>query len=275
MRAAQRPGKGSDERQDQTMPWTRFPYPDDAYEYTPASLKKAWGRLHAGDAEPWPGQAALVEAWRDFHAGRFEAAAQHGLKQGSAGVTVAAKATCIHANYLEKGNGRKHALFDAVAAHCEALQAEQPDNPNAYYWHAYALGRRAQGLSVLAALSQGTGSRIRQGLETVLSLAPAHADAHIALGVYHAEVVAKVGGVVAGLTYGASRDAGIRHFEQALALNPDSAIAHVEYAKALAMLDRKAGLERATALCRKASGMRARDAMERLDIELARQEIEE
>lgn len=257
------------------MVWSKFPYPDDAYEYTPATLKKAWTRLHAGDAEPFPEQAALVDAWRDFHAGRFEAAAQHGLKQGLAGYTVAAKATCIHANYLEKSKPRKHALYDAVAARCEEHQAREPDAPNAYYWHAYALGRRAQDLSVLAALTQGVGSRIRQSLETVLRLAPGHADAHIALGLYHAEVVTKVGGVVAGLTYGASRAEGLRHFEQALSLNPNSAIAHVEYANALVMLDGKKSLGRALELCTKASQLRPHDAMERLDIELARQEIEE
>ena len=255
------------------MAWSKFPYPDDAYEYTPLSLKKTWGRLHAGDVEPFPARAALVDAWRDFHAGRFDAATHYGLKEGIAGYTVAAKATCIHAQYLEKARGRKNALFDAVAARCEELQAEQPGNPNAYYWHAYALGRRAQGLSVLAALSQGIGSKIRHALETVIRLAPAHADAHIALGVYHAEVVTKVGGVVAGLTYGASREASIHHFERALALNPDSAIAHIEYANALAMLDRKAGLGRALDLCTKASTLKPCDAMERLDSELARQEL--
>ena len=99
--------------------------------------------------------------------------------------------------------------------------------------------------------------------------------AGVTLGVYHAEVVSKVGGVVAGLTYGASRSASMRHFDEALALNPDSAIAHVEYANAIAMLDGRKGLERATALCRKAAALRPHDAMERLDIDLARQELDD
>lgn len=257
------------------MAWAKFPFPDDAFDYAPAALKKAWPRLHAGDTEPYPQQAALVDAWRDFHAGRFEAAARLGLQQGLAGYTVAAKASCIHANYLEKNRARKHGLFDAVAARCEEHQSRQPDNPNAYYWHAYALGRRAQDLSVLAALTQGVGGKIRQSLETVLRLSPAHADAHIALGLYHAEVVTKVGAVVARLTYGASRTQCLAHFEQAMALNPDAAIAQVEYANAIVMLDGKKELERALALCRKAAGLRPRDATERLDIELARQELED
>lgn len=257
------------------MAWKTFPYPDDAFLYTRTSLRKAWARLHAGDAEPFPAEAGLADAWLDFHAGRFEAATQKGLKHGLDGYTVAAKASCIYANYLETAKTHKRAFFDAVASRCIEQQTRQPDNPAGYYWHAYALGRRAQNLSVLAALTEGIGSQIRKGLETTLRLAPSHADAHIALGVYHAEVVAKVGGVVAQLTYGASRTASIKHFEQALTLNPGSAIAHVEYANALAMLDGKKSLPRATALCRKAASLEPRDAMERLDIELARQELDE
>lgn len=257
------------------MAWTTFPYPDDAYAYTPSSLKKAWKRLHAGDAEPCPGQMGLLQAWIEFHAGRFEDAANHGLAEGLPGYNVAAKATCIHANYLEKAGARRHALFDAVAARCKQLQAQQPDNPGAYYWHAYALGRRAQDLSVLTALRHGVGASIRASLETTLQLSPKHADAHIALGVYHAEVIAKAGTLVAGLTYGASRDASIAHFDRALALNPGSAIARVEYANALALMDGKKGMAAAMRLCREAAAMRPQDAMERLDIELARQEIED
>jgi hypothetical protein len=263
------------QEQGEAMEWARFPYPDDAYEYTPASLKKAWKRLHAGDAEPYPEEAALVDTWIAFHAGRFQAAARQGLEQGLAGYTVAAKATCIHANYLEESKSGKRALFVAVVARCEQQQAQQPDNPGAYYWYAYALGRQAQDQSVLAALRQGTGGKIRSSLDTVLRLSPRHADAHIALGVYHAEVVAKVGALLAGLTYGASREASIRHFDKALALNPHSAIARVEYANALALLDGKKGMDRAIMLCKEASGMRAHDAMERLDIELARQELQD
>ena len=45
------------------MAWTKFPHADDAYVYTAATLKKAWPRLHVGDAEPFPKKAELVEAW--------------------------------------------------------------------------------------------------------------------------------------------------------------------------------------------------------------------
>ncbi len=34
--------------------WTKFPHAEKKFEYTRASLKKSWDRLHRGDAEPFP-----------------------------------------------------------------------------------------------------------------------------------------------------------------------------------------------------------------------------
>ena len=39
--------------------WTAFPYDNSAFVYTPTTLKKHWARLHAGDAEPFPKDAAV------------------------------------------------------------------------------------------------------------------------------------------------------------------------------------------------------------------------
>ena len=52
--------------------WTKFPYLDKAYDYEGASLKKHWARLHKGDCEPYPADAAIQQAWRHFHAGEFQ-----------------------------------------------------------------------------------------------------------------------------------------------------------------------------------------------------------
>ncbi|MGB7480141.1 MAG: hypothetical protein WA924_07440 [Burkholderiaceae bacterium] len=257
------------------MAWSKFPYPDAAYEYSAAGLKKAWKRLHASDAEALPKEAVLVEAWIAFHAGRFEEAAKAGLAQGVDGYAVANKAACIYATYLEKNEAKKLKMFQEVAERCEQQQAEQPKNAAGFYWHAYALGRYAQGISITKALAQGIGGKVRNSLETTLKLAPAHADAHIALGAYHAEIIDKVGAMIGGLTYGAKKDEGLRHFQKALELNPDSAIARVEYANALVMLDGKKKLQEATALYEQAAESEPMDAMERLDVELAKEELED
>jgi tetratricopeptide (TPR) repeat protein len=261
------------------MAWARFPYPDPGYVYTAASLKKAWRRLHAGDAEPWPHEAPVLEAWIAFHAGRFEQAASLGLEAGlaghAAGYAPANKASCIQAVYLETSSAKKSARLQLVVERCEEQQARHPANAAAFYWHAYALGRYAQEISVVRALAQGTGGKIRASLDTTLTLAPRHADAHTALGVYHAEIIDKIGALVGGLTYGASRSDAIDHFEMALSLNPDSAIARVEYADALIMLDGRKQAAAALALREAAASIVPRDAMERLDVERARQALED
>lgn len=257
------------------MAWTKFPHPDAAYEYTAASLKKAWPRLHAGDAEPFPKNAAVVEAWIAFHKGDFETAHKLGLAEGVEGYSVAHKAACIYANYLEKSEKKKIAMFEEVANRCEEHQSEDPKNAAAYYWHAYALGRYAQGISVVKALSQGIGQKVKASLDQTIKLAPKHADAHIALGAYHSEIIDKVGAMIGGLTYGVKKEDGYKAFKKAMELNPGSAIARIEYANALVMLDGQKKMKEAVALYEEAAGAEAADAMERLDIEAAKEELED
>lgn len=255
--------------------WTAFPYPDAKYEYTAASLKKHWARLHRGDCEPLPKDAAVLSAWMDFHAGRFQQASEAGLAAGAAGTGVAAKATNIYANYLEKSEKRKLDLFQQVVQRCEAQQAREPGNANAFYLYAYALGRYSQGISVTKALAQGLGGKVRDALKKAIDLQPRHADAHIALGAFHAEVIDKVGAMIGGVTYGARRDEGLRLFRKAIELDPGSAIARIEYANGLVLLDGKKGLGEAEKLYAEAAACEPMDAMERLDVEAARSEIDD
>ena len=254
--------------------WTAFPYDNSAFVYTPATLKKHWARLHAGDAEPFPKDADVVQAWIHFHAGEFQAAHDAGLAAGGAGVTVANKAQGIYANYLEKKEKVKLEMFLEIAERAEAQQADDPKNPNAWYWQAYALGRYGQGISVAKALAQGLGSKVKTALETTIQLAPKHADAHIALGAFHAEVIDKVGKLL-GKTQGADTATGLKMFEQALKLNPTSAIAMIERANGLVMLEGDKRMKEAEQLYADAAACEAMDAMELLDIELAKEELEE
>lgn len=255
--------------------WSKFPYADKAYVYTAASLKKSWDRLHKGDAEPLPKDDAVLEAWIAFHAGEFQKAHDLGLKAGGAGITVANKAAAIYANYLEDSDKTKLALFEEIAARAEAQQSKDPKNANAFYWQAYALGRYAQGISIAKALAAGIGGKVKAALDTTVKLAPKHADANIALGSYHAEIIDKVGAMIGGLTYGAKKDVGLKHYQAALKLNPDSAIARIEYANGLVMLEGKKALAEAEKLYEEAAACTPLDAMERLDVELAKAELED
>ena len=254
--------------------WVKFPYPEKPYVYDSASLKKHWGRLHCGDREPLPKDADAQNAWRHFHAGEFQQAVEVGTRAGAAAVNAAVKAQTVYANYLEKNEKVKLRLFEEAAGWAEARQMAAPKDANGYYLYAFALGRYSQGISIAKALAQGYGGRIKNALTTALKLSPSHADAHTAFGSYQAEIIAKVGALVAGMTYGAKKDSALEHYRKAIKLNPDSAIARIEYGNGLILLTGKSAIDEATRLYEQAVKCVPVDAMERLDVELARSELQ-
>lgn len=248
--------------------WSKSPVDAKALTYAGDALKKSWDALHKGDNEAYPKEAALQDAWRAFHAGDFATAAELGE-----GHTVAAKATSIYANHVEKKDAAKVKLFQDAMALAQALIQAEPKNANAHYQYAYAAGRYSQSISVMKALKEGYGGKIKTALETALKLDPKHADANTAMGSYHAEIIDKVGAMIGKLTYGANKDASLAAYEKAVKLNPLSPIAHIEYANGLLMLFGDKEVDKATKLFEKAAKMKGRDAMEVMDIELAKAEL--
>ena len=276
--------------------WNTFEGRTDGFDYEGPALKKNWARLHRGDCEPFPDAASLKklvdkhpglkpkmpiaeaaatlqDAWRAYHRGDFHEAFTLGQSLGLLGANVANKAENIQATYLEHDKETKLAMFLDVVHRGEDLQKAAPDLANGWYLYAQALGRYGQGISVAKALAEGLGGKVKGALERALQMEPKHADANIALGAYHANVVHKMGGLVARLTYGASKEAAVEHFQAAMTLNPGSAVARIEYANGLAMLFGKSKLAEATKLYEEAAECEAADAMEWLDVELAKSEI--
>lgn len=252
----------------------KFPYEQKPYFYDGEALRKAWERLHKGDCEPYPGAAALQQAWRAFHHGDFAQAIAQGSKLAAPGSVVASKAAAVAATYLEEDDRRALRLLDDAAQRAEGATRAAPQHANVWYMQAFVLGRYAQRISIVKALAEGIGGKVRKALDRTLELEPRHADAHIALGLYHAEIIDKVGALAGKLTYGADAAKSVKHFEQALQLNPASAIAHMEYANGLLMLHGDAKKKQAVELYRKAAACRPADAMERLDVEQAKAELE-
>ncbi len=195
--------------------WKPFPYGDVVHDYAGARLKKHWARLHQGDCEPYPDPASLKkftaypglkpstsledaadtlqDAWRAYHRGDFGQAIELGVAVGRLGYNVANKAANVYATYLETSDSARLELFLELARRAEELQAHAKTVANAWYFHAQALGRYSQGISVVKALAAGLGSKVKTSLERAIALEPRHADAHIGLGAYHAEVISKVG----------------------------------------------------------------------------------
>lgn len=269
-----------------------------AFDFSGEALKKSWKDLHAGDGEPWPDAkraaallkaagkaapkgldaeslaAALQQAWQAFHEGRFEAAWTAGQALGALGASVAVKAIGIHASHLVADADERLTRFESAIEQAEAAIAALPDEANSHYRHAFALGRYSQGISIVKALKQGLAGKVRSSLDRSLSLYPKHAEAHLALAVYHAEVVSKVGGLIAGLTYGAKAAEAEKHLALALEGTPKSPVAHLEHGNVLLLLHGAKGEDAAASAFEKAAKLKPRDAMEWLDARHAASQIE-
>ena len=155
--------------------WIAFPHP--LFHFDAATMHLHWPALHVADAEPLPGDAALLAAWATFHAGDFEAACAQGLALGTAGLAVANRAQLVHAAFVEQSEARRIDLYTTLVARCERWSAAEPDKANAHYLLATALDRYALGLGAAQAMAQGIGARVRSALETALRLRPSREDA--------------------------------------------------------------------------------------------------
>jgi hypothetical protein len=253
--------------------WLAFPAKA-AFGFDAASVKKQWTKLHAGDREPLPDTPELLAAWALFHNGQFEEAHHAGLHMGGAGITLANKSACMYAALLEARTSERLALFQAVAERAEDQIQREPDNPNAHYHLAYALGFYSQGISVAMAMAQGLGSKVKAALETTIGLQAQHADAHFRMGAFHADIIDKVGEMIALMTYGARRDVSLQMFAQGFALRPQCPVGLMEYATALRILEGDARQHEANALYARAAALQPLDAPEYLEIALARLGLE-
>lgn len=252
--------------------WTPTPGAG-SFAFDAAKVTSLWARLHCGDAEPLPKDAAVLAAWVHYHNGQFQQAAECGLQAAGDGITVANRATAVYAHYVEKKEAARLALFMQVAEQAQAQAVATPDNPNAWYCYAYAMGGYSQSISVAKALAQGLGNKVRESLLKTLALCPAHADAHMALGVFHAEVIDKVGALIGGMTYGVRKDKGLALLQESLQLQPYSPIAKISHARALLMLDGNSKQAEANALYQQAADCTPLDAVEYLHVATARAEL--
>mgnify|MGYP005839313127 CR=1 FL=1 len=254
--------------------WKAFPYDQSAFDYPGGALRKAWSKLHAGDREPFPQDPQLQDAWRAFHRGDFQQAVTLGDECGAAGHAVANKATGIYATCLEDSKKRRIECFKAAIARAGQAIDRFADDPNSHYFHAFNLGRYSQAISVVKALKQGLGGKIRDSLERALALQPEHAEAHTAMGLYHAEIIDKIGKLIGRVSYGASEERALEHLQEALQLTPRSPIAHIEYANGLYLLYGDSRLDEVSEHYVTAAESKPLDAMEALDVESALAELE-
>ena len=280
--------------------WNSFPHDNSAFGYKDSCLLDAWSDLHRGDCIEFPDTdwversleqvpdaapasfdgdlsalaVKIQNAWRCFHSGDFQQACALSKQCGQLAHAPANKAAGIYATYLAPDEAIQQACYLSAIARAESAIEVLADDPNSHYFHAFNLGRYSQSISVIKALSQGVGGKIHTSLQNTLELQPDHAEAHTALGMYHAEIINKVGKMIGKMTYGASGSKALKHFDHALKLTPNSPIAHIEYGNGLYLLFEDERLDEVTDLYVRATELTPLDAMEKLDIEAALAELE-
>ncbi len=275
--------------------WAAFPRPDKAFDYAGDKLAKAWPKLHAGDLEPYPDEkyvagllkanpklgkdsasiaVQLQDAWRDFHRGDFQQAYESGIALKALGASVAIKAAGIHASTLVDDEDARTSRYEDLVRLADEAVAALPEVANSHYRRAFAVGRLSQSISIAKALTQGLAGKVRESLEKTLKLEPKHAEAMTAFGLYHAEIVNKVGGMLAKLTYGANTADSEKYLKAALKLTPQSPIAWIEYGNGLLLLHGDKREDDVAVAFDKAANFKPLDAMEALDANWAREQIE-
>jgi tetratricopeptide (TPR) repeat protein len=243
------------------------------FDFSGVALARHWKHLHAGDREPWPDDVLVQDAWRALHSGDFPAAVKLGSALGAAGAAVANKAAAVQTVYMKQGAAKVLQILEAAIDRGERAVKELPDDANIHYTLALVLGRYSQRISILKALAQGIAERVRSHLQRALELEPQHAEAHVALGLYHAEIINKLGPLAAGLTYKVSCDDALEEFRRAGRSAPASPSVQLERAHGLLLLSATKYGNEARDLFERVSSLEPRDAMEAQDIEFAGREL--
>lgn len=195
--------------------------------------------------------------------GRFvEAAELAEALNTSDGYALAAESLAIHGYYLAAESDRE-ALFRRAMRDAEEAVRLDASNPQAHMQSAHAMGRHAQAIGALKAISKGYVTKVRKSIETALELDPDMAAAHLSLATWHAETI-NGAGIAARVVYGASRKRALAHYERAAELAPDEKIVYVEHALGLLLLHKKRNRGKARELLERAIGTPSKDAYDRI-----------
>jgi tetratricopeptide (TPR) repeat protein len=181
-------------------------------------------------ALPTPALADTASLFRD---GKFVEASQAGLREGTPeALVLAARSVLAVAAYRTPDKARALQLSNQAAALADAALARRPGDPAALLQKGIAIGYVAK-----LERSPGRAKAARKLMDQARSLAPGDPLAWAALGGWHGESVATLGGFLAGTALGAKKSESIKAFEAALAKGADGAVVPTFYAFTLLALD--------------------------------------
>ncbi|VAW47278.1 hypothetical protein MNBD_GAMMA02-1184 [hydrothermal vent metagenome] len=235
-----------------------------------ADLLKRWDQLHAADLAPSP-SGDLLAAWLLFHNGHYADAGKAAKNLGSEGIPVLLRSVVAYTDYIDEDEDLTVELLEQAYLLGET---HSDDSSNNQFTTALAMGRYSQSISITKALAKGLGGKVKTLLTAVLESQPDHAEAHLAMAMYHAEIIDKVGAALGGLTYGVKAKTAHSHIDQSLELVAN-AINLIEAGNAILLLKGDKGIGEATALYQRAAEVEALDALQAMDVDFAASQLED
>ncbi len=281
--------------------WKPFSQPAVAFDYSGERLRETWPQLHAGDHEAFPEQATIAEAlaaearlgdhllgtdaagiathlqdaWRAYHRGDFRQAWELGTQAGPLGTSVAVAAAGVHARFLLDDEKQRIVCYETLVQRASDTIDLLPLNPNSHFRYAWALGLLSREVSTMQVLTEGLGSKLHAALNAALELDADHADAHTALGLYHAQVIDKIGAALAKLTWRVDPEAAEAHLRTAVRLTPQAPGAWLGLGIGLQLLDARKHADESAKAFRTAAAMQPIDARQALEIGYAKQQFQQ
>lgn len=256
------------------------------FDFSAPKLRENWDALHRRDGLPWPDEEyvkrfyengpdddpgavvrRLREGWRAFHEGDFQRAWRIGNETGPPGGILSAYAWLVYVTRsVEDQNLRRRMLKDQ----CERLEPVlERGAPRAADWELACLallyGNYARNISTGRARIEKVPERVKALVEAALEKNPENPLALGVLGIYHAEIVSRLGDFLGRVAYGATGKEAEKHFERAIAADPGFIQLRVEYARALLSLFGENRENEALAHLDKALETKPRDALEFLE----------
>lgn len=248
---------GAKQEQALDSDWVEFEHAE-RFELSREALKAQWSALHKRDLEPFPDTArilavaddlgespddpqaiarAMQDAWRAYHAGRFHASYRMAKAQGPYGYYLTQRSWIAYTATLAPEDQEMALIEAAVERLDKAPQTPSRVRINDYWVQGLILGQYSRRLSSSKARAEDIPERVARIVDWTLSHAPKHAQAHINRGSYHAEIIDRVGWMLAKLTYGANAEKAVEAYRRGLGLAPRMAVGYGEAAMGLHKID--------------------------------------
>jgi len=254
------------------------------FNHTREELTQNWSRWHREDNMPMPTAQALAErvknnkalqqefpegtdfnalndkilnTWLMLHNGNLQQAYNAAAELKQFGVIMQAHARYLNSFYSLTDKNERIAEFKSIADALGAAIDNEPEEKDLLFMHAYMHGRFLEEQPFLMKLVP-TYTKLFNGVKGILKEQPKHLGAQLIQASFHADASVKAP-FLSKVRFGSKPEVAKEKFAAALAQDPGSAIAQLEYATSLIKLNKGKPDDAALAALKAAAALEATD----------------